>query len=135
MKSAFHEAVYYYAPAPKVMPQPLKLLLAQLGMRFHIIDPGQTGQLLGYLVGMEGFAPQPEGTPAPVVPEEVLLLKNFAGPGIDALLSGMRRAGVPPIPLKAVVTEHNIGWTFAALAEELRQENEAMTRRAQEQQK
>lgn len=134
MKIPLQEAVYYYAPAPKAMPAQLKLLLAQLGLRFHIIGPGQTGQTLGYLVGMEGFAPQPEGTAAPIVPEEVLLLKNFSGPRIDALLSGMRRAGVPPILLKAVITDHNIGWTFAALAEALRQENEAISR-TQEQQK
>ena len=39
----------------------------------------------------------------------------------------LRTAGVPRISLKAVLTEHNCGWTFYALYEELREEHEKMS--------
>lgn len=39
----------------------------------------------------------------------------------------MRKAGVPKINLKAVVTEHNIGWTFRQLYEEIKKEHEQMS--------
>lgn len=126
MKNTFEEAVYYYTPAPTGMPEPLKLLLARLGMRFQLIKPEEAGQTIGYLTSIDGFVQLPGNTAAPPVTEEVLLLKNFTSERLDALLAGMRKTGLPPIQLKAVVTEHNVGWTFASLAEELRREHNAI---------
>lgn len=125
MANAFQEAVYFYSPAPAGYQTQMKMVFARLGVRFHAITPAQTGETVGYLVGVDGFGPQPEGTEAPAVTDEVLILKNFTGRRIDAMLAALKKAGVPSIALKAVVTEHNLGWTFAALAEELRQEHEA----------
>ena len=45
----------------------------------------------------------------------------------DMLLAGLRRAGVPRIALKAVLTEHNSDWTFYHLYQELKEEHETMT--------
>ena len=54
-------------------------------------------------------------------------MHNFSSRRIDELLLNLRRAGVPRIALKAVVTEHNSGWTFRHLYEEIKKEHEAMT--------
>ena len=43
------------------------------------------------------------------------------------LLDAMRSSGAT-VALKAVVTEHNVGWSAARLCRELRQEHEAMQR-------
>ena len=126
MKNAMQETVYYYTPSPDGMPTAMKLVLAQLGIRFHTIAPHQTDETIGYLASIDGFAAQPAGQDAPVVTEQVLILHNFSSQRLDALLRGLRRAGVPPIPLKAVVTEHNVSWRFASLAQELRREHEAI---------
>ena len=42
-------------------------------------------------------------------------------------MASLRRAGVPKIDLKAVLTEHNSGWTFYHLYEEIREEHASMT--------
>ena len=40
-------------------------------------------------------------------------------------------SGVPKIALKAIVTEHNCGWSFYKLYEELKEEHRLMTEQAQ----
>ncbi len=63
---------------------------------------------------------------AEVITEQVLVMYNFSSRRIDELLLGMRRAGVPRIALKAVVTEENSRWTFRRLYAELKKEHEAL---------
>lgn len=63
----------------------------------------------------------------PQIPEEILVMKNFTGHRIDALLLNLRKAGVPKIALKAVITEQNSRWTFYQLYEEIKKEHLAMT--------
>ncbi len=63
----------------------------------------------------------------PPIPCEVLVMHNFTSRRIDELLLNLRKAGVPRIALKAVVTEHNSHWTFYHLYEEIKKEHEAMT--------
>ena len=86
-------------------------------------------QTVGYLAGLKGFERQEAGEAGalPVIPEQVLVLKGFSGGRLDLLLSSLRRAGVPKIDLKAVLTEQNSGWTFYRLYEEIRAEHASMT--------
>ena len=112
----------------------LKGVLIRMGVRIKNITPEQTGQTIGYLAGFDGFdemEPQ-EGSVAPEIDEEMLVMKNFTNRRIDELLVGLRRAGVPKIELKAVVTETNCGWSFYALYEELKKEREAMTKKEED---
>ena len=105
-----------------------------MGVRIKNITPEQTGQTIGYLAGFDGFdemEPQ-EGSVAPEIDEEMLVMKNFTNRRIDELLVGLRRAGVPKIELKAVVTETNCRWSFYALYEELKKEREAMTKKEED---
>ena len=43
------------------------------------------------------------------------------------LLSQFRRAKLPPVPMKAVLTEHNSGLELLQADQELRREHEAMS--------
>lgn len=129
MKSTFQESVYYYHPTAADIPAAMKLTLARLGIRMHRILPDQIGETLGFLVHLEGFDPQTEIKNTPSIPEEVLILHNFSSERLNVFLRALKKAGIPPIPLKAMVTQHNVKWTFSALVEELRQEHEAMTQR------
>ena len=134
---AAKEMVLYYQPerekeagnASKAAK--LKGVLIRMGIRIKNITPEQTGQTVGYLAGFEGFDEREteEGTVLPELEEEMLVMKNFTNRRIDELLAGLRRAGVPKVELKAVVTETNSGWTFYALYEELKKEREAMTKK------
>ena len=98
-------------------------------MRLREAAPGQTEPGHKELMGRE---PEPESAGAvpgklPVIPEEVMVLKQFSSQRLDMLLAGLRRAGVPRIALKAVLTEHNSDWTFYHLYQELKEEHETMT--------
>lgn len=59
--------------------------------------------------------------------EEMLVMKNFTSRRMDELLMNLRKAGVPRIALKAVITEQNSHWTFWQLYRELKEEHKAMT--------
>lgn len=57
---------------------------------------------------------------------EVLIFSGFAGEMLDVFLAAYKKAGIAPIPLKAVRTERNDKWSLYALCEELRREHAAM---------
>lgn len=134
---AAKEMVLYYQPEQEKISgnaskaAKLKSVLVRMGVRIKNISREQTGQTVGYLAGYDGYEETAlaEGEALPVVEEEMLVMKNFSSRRIDELLARLRRAGVPKIGLKAVVTETNCGWTFYALYEELKKEREAMTKK------
>ena len=148
------ELVLYYNPSPSPHVAKLKSVLVRMGVRIKNIGPEQVNQTVGYLAGLPGFEAQAgvvakvaetevaavgaasaeragvaDGTAEtlPVIPEEVLVMKNFTSSRIDALLYGLRKAGVPKIALKAIITESNSKWTFYQLYEELKEEHAAMS--------
>ena len=69
----------------------------------------------------EGFS---GGNVPAQIPEKVLVLHGFGERKLNEMLNQFRKAKVPPIALKAVLTEHNCGWSFYELYQELRQEKE-----------
>ena len=152
------EMVLYYNPDQSPYAAKLKGVLVRMGIRIKNIAPEQTGELVGTLAGMPGYAEgeelwkqaiaqkksqkadegagqvrgQADSDTAdqesiPQIPEEILVMKNFTGHRIDALLLNLRKAGVPKIALKAVITEQNSCWTFYQLYEEIKKEHLAMT--------
>ena len=145
------ETVLYYSPAPAAYVAKLKGVLVRMGIRIKNIDPKQINQKVGYLAGMPGFtetvkdASQGEEKekgqqeseklsereePALLIPEEMLVMKNFTNRRLDELLTNFRKAGVPKIALKAVITEQNSQWTFYQLYGELNSEHAAMSGQA-----
>lgn len=144
--------VLYYNPNQSPYAAKLKGVLVRMGIRIKNITPEQTGELVGTLAGMPGYAEgeelwkqaitqkesrelaENEGDPDMAgqssisqIPEEILVMKNFTGRRIDELLLNLRKAGVPKIALKAVITEQNSRWTFYQLYEEIKKEHLAMT--------
>ena len=63
---------------------------------------------------------------ASVIPEKMLVLCGFGQRKLEEMLNQFRKAKIPPIPMKAVLTEHNSGWSLVELYQELRQEHEKM---------
>ena len=55
----------------------------------------------------------------------MLVLDGFTEKRLEILLREMKAHGVS-VPYKAIVTEHNIGWSLSALFAELVREHEAM---------
>lgn len=124
------ETVLYYNPGTEesmAHVAKLKSVLVRMGVRIRNIGPEQAGETVGFLAGLEGFEKREEDSgELPEMTEEMLVLKQFSGKRLDELLLNLRRAGVPRIALKAVLTEHNAKWPFYQLYEELKAEHAQM---------
>ena len=121
------ELVLYYTPEKSDADRLLKGVLVRMGVRIRNLTPEQTGEKVGALAGLPGFAEQENEAEAPVIPEKLLVLHGFGQQRLQGLLAALRKAKVPPIPLKAMVTEHNADWTLYQLYQEIRAEHEKMT--------
>lgn len=96
----------------------IRIAALRLGLDVIEVPPESFGHPLGFMLGLEGFAPSEA---AESFEEEMLVMEALSSPLLDAL-----RAGGAPVALKAVVTEQNIRWSAAALCRELRREHAAM---------
>jgi len=130
--AARKEMVLYYQPEKDrqsgndTKAAKLKAVLVRMGIRIKNISPDQVGQTIGYLAGFDGFE-ETEQMESPDVEEEIRVMKKFSNRRIDELLSDLRRAGVPKIDLKAVITDTNCKWKFYDLYLELKEEHDAMS--------
>ena len=116
------EMVLFYTPDTTARTTRLKGIFVRLGIRIRNITAEQMGETIGYLAGMEGFEPAGETGEYPAPEEEILVMKNFTSRRIDELILAIRKAGLPKIELKAVVTPTNAQWPFYKLYEEIREE-------------
>ena len=122
------EMVLYYTPEKSAEDQKMKGVLVRLGIRIRNISPEQANQKVGYLAGVPGFEESKETEEQlPVIPERMLVLCGFGERRLSEMLLQFRRAKVPPVPIKAVLTEKNCSWTLYKLYQELRMEHEAMS--------
>ena len=115
------ELVLYYGtndPGMKKHEMMMKSVLARMGVKIRNVKQEQVMERKNV------------DEPLPVIPEQMLVMKDFTGSRIDTLLYQLRKAGVPKIALKAIVTEHNCGWSFYKLYEELKEEHRLMTEQA-----
>lgn len=128
------EVVLYYNPGNAPKPALMKSVLVRMGIRIKNVTDGQTGETIGNLLGIkteeplnkeeENTAVSQEKTDNPIE-EQMLVLYQFTERRLDQLLFQLRKAGVPKIDLKAIVTEQNSRWTLYQLYEELKKEREA----------
>ena len=100
----------------------LKQIFAMLRLRMRTVEPDRYHVSLGELsVGKGEPAEQAEPLPEPML--------VFCGMGqalLNQVLEVIRVAKLPPIPLKAVLTESNQSWNTKQLYEELLKEREAI---------
>ena len=101
--AASREKVLYFEPQPSEQTAALKTVLVRMGVRIKNVEAVSAGQTVGFLLNRKGFTEK----------------------RLDILLREMKAYGVS-VPYKAMVTEHNIGWTLSDLFTELVREHEAM---------
>ena len=104
----------------------IKLCLFRQGLTCVDVPAESFGHPLGYLLGLEGFAPGETGEP---FTEEMLIMHGLSGQQFSALLDSLRQQGVP-VALKAVVTDSNVHWSSSRLHRELAAEHAAMRKKA-----
>lgn len=124
------EMILYYTPGNMSHTPLLRGVCAQMNIRIKNLTPERCVQKIGYLAGVEGFEKREVSAGyekyAPVMEEELLVFCGFSDEGLDELLENLKKAGVPKIPLKAVLTETNAGWTIYQLYGQLREEHAQM---------
>ena len=134
------ELVLYYStgdPRMKKQEMMMKSVLVRMGVKIRNVAPDQVMESVGYLAGVPGFEKrevlqQPEAEEKiPQITEQMLVMKDFPSRRIDTLLLNLRKAKVPKINLKAIVTEQNAGWSFYHLYEEIGEEHRRMNGGAQ----
>ena len=57
---------------------------------------------------------------------QLLVFAHFTDERLQLFLQAMKQSKLPPVALKAVLTEENKGWTILELHEELLKEHQAL---------
>ena len=133
------ELVLYYStgdPRMKKQEMMMKSVLVRMGVKIRNVAPDQVLESVGYLAGVPGFGKREaadlvETEEMPQITEQMLVMRDFTSRRIDTLLFNLRKAKVPKINLKAIVTEQNAGWSFYHLYEEIGEEHRKMNGGAQ----
>ncbi len=103
-------------------------LAERLSIEARAVPPGAYALPLSSLL-----PPNPEAGgsgPLAALPEPMLLMAGFPPGLMDAFLLAARREGLPPAPLKAVLTATNASWDARTLYRALSEEREAFRRGA-----
>ena len=107
--------------------QTVRKILARVGAQERAVSPDELSHPLGYLAGLDGFEPAESDDCAPFT-DEMLVMCSFGKLQFDLFLNMLKKEGVR-IPLKAVLTQTNSGWSSLRLYEQIKSEHEAMTSR------
>ena len=101
----------------------LRQIFAMLRLRMRGVTPEQYNIPLGDLAEGKGGAATEAGEP---IPETILLFCGLNEALLTQVLEVIRVAKIPPIQMKAVLTETNREWNSYQLIEELRREKEEL---------
>ena len=100
----------------------LKQIFAMLRLRMRVVEPDRYHVPLEELAAGKG---EP-GETAERLPEPMLVFCGLGQTLLHQVLEVIRVAKLPPIPLKAVLTDANRTWDTRQLHEELVKEREAI---------
>lgn len=111
----------------------VKFLLIRMGIHIKNIRPEQYLVPLKILSGADSSPDTCKAYTGEGFPEEMLVMKNFSGAQLDEFLLRMRKAKIPRIDLKAILTPSNQEWDSITLYKELKREHAAMQHTAMQQ--
>lgn len=98
-------------------------LCRKLRIRTSKVAPSSYSQKLGYLAGISGFRRENIAYSGPDFPSEMMVFSGMNSDRLDCFLEEYKKAFIPPIGLKAVLTPHNLFWSAANLYRELCKEH------------
>ena len=107
----------------------LHQMMMMLRFRIRVIKPEQYHLTLEQLAQGQGDVLE-ENIPE-AFPESMMVFCGVNQAQLNAILNAIRLSKLPPIPLKAVLTETNLQWNSVQLRDELLQEKEAIAQQAQ----
>lgn len=96
-------------------------ILEKLNVKVIIVKSSDLMNPIGHLLGEEGFERGTE--PLEKIPQDdMMVMAGFEDKQVDILLQIFQEANIPFIPLKAIVTQTNINWTFMKLLNSVKTE-------------
>ena len=103
--------------------QAIRTVAQKVGADVITVDHKDYGQKIGTLAGITGFPRDRKTYEGPDFAAEMLVFSGLTPPQVDMFLDEYKATGQPPVPLKAIVTPHNVTWTADALFRELMKEH------------
>ena len=102
----------------------LRMAAMRLGAKVRVVEKWEYLNAVGALTGdLDSFESFYDGEDFPGV---LLVFAHFSDAQLDLYLQAMRAAKLPPVALKAVLTDENKGWNLLELHEELQKEHNAL---------
>lgn len=101
----------------------IESLCKNLGICTSKVKLSDYSQNLAYLAGIPGFSRKDIDYTGPEFPSEMMVFSNMTD-RLNHFLSEYKKAGIPSIGLKAVITPHNIFWSAEDLYKELFREHQ-----------
>lgn len=105
----------------------VKRALLPLGMRMKTVACEDYKKPVGYLAGIKEIPCEDLPYEGPELENEMMVMAGFTSKRVDAVIYGLRKAGVGRIDYKAVLTPTNQFWDPVKLYEEIAREHEAMS--------
>ena len=102
----------------------VRLCAMRFQVRFCPVAQEQYGQSIGSLCGLSPVEEKPVS--GIVFSDPMLVMAFFPGQLISLFLQALRKAAVPPIALKAMLTDPYAAWGSFALQQELGRERDAV---------
>lgn len=104
----------------------IRSLCSQLGFELVFVDRMRYGEPLGKLADLPGiYSKVREGEiyGGPELPMEMMVFSGLEEKELETFLEEYRKKGLQPIPIKAVITPFNVGWSAGELFAELMKEH------------
>lgn len=96
-------------------------ILEKLGVEVIIVKPSDLMSPIGYILGGTGFERGSEALTT-IPQDDMMVMAGFEDKQVDILLKIFKEANIPFIPLKAIVTQTNVNWTFIHLLQNVKNE-------------
>lgn len=101
----------------------IRMLCGMQKIMPRVVLESEESQPVGMLAG-RAISAKPKKTGH--FTQEMLVLADFTQEQLDGFLKSYRLSGIEPVPLKAVLTEHNQNWNAYMLVSELIREHDEM---------
>ncbi len=109
---------------PETQASQTRLIAMRYRIRVRVVHDEELGQPLAALCGL-----QPSIQPAPqadAFADPMLVMAFFPMPLANQFLLALKKAKLPPISLKAILTDTNAEWSSAYLRDQLSAERDAI---------
>lgn len=106
----------------------LRLLALRIKAMLKAVDASEYNMTLENIINAPAVTAAAQAAEGEAFTSEMLVMANLTGAQMHLFLDDFKHFGIPPIPLKAMLTNTNKAWTPLQLCRELSAEREALSR-------